>query len=992
MNEINLSNVKINSTDWKVKVNTVDPQPHSVLVSLYDLLLNDDYIKATYEGNSFDEAKKIKDKKQLRIFYDNELSAYRYTGFHLQHDIIAYDSSIYNSNNRVPMTTSAQSFEPFVNKGFHTNMPLYDMRTKPVKFHFIPSMELFDAVNDSNNRVENLSGHLFACTKANDSDSGDFVAQNSGISLFRMSSSDFPFYYTYNRKSALAPNNLEDIHDTAFWESNINNSAWGNYSRQPPSVGLSEGNTVSLENDNVLLDIILGDKDPIMQASLPSNLSSYTSVALNSFIGENPPDESGIKSLSESSFSWLAKMIYIILKGTPERETSGTTIFAPLKYINQETLQTLLCSTSFQEVIKNQYVWVRATFFADYVAPDSFNQDLNQDSDVIHKNMAIVSTGNFRKYDSTVTPVDEIHTETSSGAENADDLLKQLVKENIRVKKNKEDSKYRSENNRLYIPKTSPSLDLLSKRLVGTLVSSGEEGTSVKLNYEQLSKNTEKLFEPSKVPQTSNFISVLTQFVDEEQSHQDLYGSLDLAPIDRDTAHKAENFPEVAPIEDGTGILYHPAYFDPEARMKVEKEKNYKVYSHTPTIVPKDGNLTVDGRIFSPSIDELWSYLKRLVDGRINDEETIDTDRYTDMGRIIQSSDTTQDSSKMNDEDTRLPPSVNFELITDVKRATNSSGEVIEGAFDETRKFGDPLDLKIIELETLSETYNDSERNTERLIINSFVNMPEKFSFTFYEALKGSLLRLLTNSDLEDLQKYAIESEKEGYSLADYLLDFSPFQQTRDIIGGKYDDTKTSITDDKTKLLKPNTPVDHTSYFGPRVKPLSLRELELEEKQLKYNLITLIKFMETNLGIVGNLGKSYTNSDKETLNGTTRLEKGNDAEGTLYQFHKDFNRNPVNPNTQFAKVNNQDSGQILNDFGATVSFEDSRYSLNEDGSIETTVENSSKFNLDRDNYGLSIELESKVDSFTSDDVYLSASGKWKYLHERARIPVLKTRF
>lgn len=57
-----------------------------------------------------------------------------------------------------------------------------------------------------------------------------------------------------------------------------------------------------------------------------------------------------------------------------------------------------------------------------------------------------------------------------------------------------------------------------------------------------------------------------------------------------------------------------PLWFDPDSRSEASD------YNDTPTMMPKNGNLYVDGRIISRSIDELWEAIKRLESGRDSDE------------------------------------------------------------------------------------------------------------------------------------------------------------------------------------------------------------------------------------------------------------------------------------------------------------------------------------------------------------------------------------
>ena len=58
-----------------------------------------------------------------------------------------------------------------------------------------------------------------------------------------------------------------------------------------------------------------------------------------------------------------------------------------------------------------------------------------------------------------------------------------------------------------------------------------------------------------------------------------------------------------------------PVYYDPHSRNQKSD------YIDPPIIVPKDGNLLIDGRIFSTTIDEIWEAIKRIEFGRKSDAD-----------------------------------------------------------------------------------------------------------------------------------------------------------------------------------------------------------------------------------------------------------------------------------------------------------------------------------------------------------------------------------
>ena len=77
------------------------------------------------------------------------------------------------------------------------------------------------------------------------------------------------------------------------------------------------------------------------------------------------------------------------------------------------------------EFLKNTFVFIRASFFADYVQPEVFKQNLTEQSEVKHKNIIISGQGDFHRYSDS----------SSEGPENT----------------------------RFYRMQTAPTVDLLSK-------------------------------------------------------------------------------------------------------------------------------------------------------------------------------------------------------------------------------------------------------------------------------------------------------------------------------------------------------------------------------------------------------------------------------------------------------------------------------------------------------------------------------------------------
>lgn len=154
-------------------------------------------------------------------------------------------------------------------------------------------------------------------------------------------------------------------------------------------------------------------------------------------------------------------------------------------------------------------IWLRCSFFADYVDPKSYDQDLHNQSDVRHRNL-ILGTGDFERFTTEASA-----TET-----------------------------------RPYLPLTPPRADILTAKLQ-------QYGATASFPI------------PSKAGES-------------------------------DAAINQAN----API----------GWFDPDFETPNDS---------TAVAVPPEGNIYTSGRIFSPTIDELWVYIKKAVSGRNSDSMPI---------------------------------------------------------------------------------------------------------------------------------------------------------------------------------------------------------------------------------------------------------------------------------------------------------------------------------------------------------------------------------
>lgn len=142
-----------------------------------------------------------------------------------------------------------------------------------------------------------------------------------------------------------------------------------------------------------------------------------------------------------------------------------------------------------------------------------------------------------------------------------------------------------SKNTRPYFPKNTPSIDRVAENIKSSL-----EGTQFSLDS----------------------IEDLIKYADFQDSE---IGAIPIEPFE-----KLDSSMELVPGESGVTQSISPAYawFDPESR------KTSADYNEFPIIFPKEGNLITDGRIISPTIDELWEMVKMLAAGRAADAATLE--------------------------------------------------------------------------------------------------------------------------------------------------------------------------------------------------------------------------------------------------------------------------------------------------------------------------------------------------------------------------------
>ena len=310
-------------------------------------------------------------------------------------------------------------------------------------------------------------------------------------------------------------------------------------------------------------------------------------------------------------------------------------------------------------LLRNCYVWIRYAAFADYIDYKDFDQKLNRKSDVIHRNMMLTRKGDFNRYDSTFSETTGLIPEIDF-----------------------------ARNTRPYFPITTPSVDILKNTLLPTH------------NEEEFEKELNLIINDAVKPNTK-------------------IGALPIEPLTPIMLTHGDGNYATSQIPNSTGgldpLYPPPIWFDPDSRREA------KDYNDFPILVPKKGNLITDGRLISPTIDELWIIIKKLIAGRLPDtDDKLDENILGyPRGREPERQDPPDTLSTKTNFDTTLKIK-QHKIYKDLLRINeNIPGQVMEYDVSYKPKKGDPVEIE----------YALSEENELTFRVKSWINDPEWIEF-----------------------------------------------------------------------------------------------------------------------------------------------------------------------------------------------------------------------------------------------------------------------
>lgn len=842
----------------------------------------------------------------------------KHHGLRLPHDIICFPAKIYNTTGNLIVTK--ENIGKWCDFGFDVATPTYD-------FHavrkFFPRQTMVPCQNmknwqvfDERKTAEN-GNHLISRSKK-----GTYIFDKDAVLQYPTNREFFKHSIIQQDK-----NTIYDLYDTTNSLDGENNGYFAFLNKKVKAL------SVTVENvKNV--DIILQEEDEVMLLHMLSQGSNKPYLTL--------------------TFGHTSNMYELFYK------TFEFDVKANYQTFFKELVDAVPADEELQYILKHNYFLLRASFFADYVNPIDFNQSLNQDASVTHSNLMTKRlTADFNRYDNSI----EFKRERK-----ADEHMTEV---DTRIKNDE------VERTRAYIPQTTPTVDLASKEFYKKIT---KDVPTTSDNYYETDNRyqLDNVTENPRIGLAQEFYQKLVDVGDDPDSE---LGALRTDPIDR---HSAEyfNLRENSSLteEDVKEIncLNPPGYFDTEARRHASYYPEH--YERIPMLVPKEGNIFTDGRIFGVTIDEIWTAIKKCMMGRRSDNDPTVNEKLEDQIVPYGSADTNN-----NPDDSRIWESTD----NNIKFTYN----------DKDTKWGDPISMMI-------SPYEDKEGNQrEKLLIDLFVDNNDSIRYRIYEAIQ-QLDSEVTHFDPD--------INEENGTNARSIENFRPWTENhnRHPVRSFYAD----MVPQRTPITQTETRDDCkvANEWAPRKVAWSLRELEAGYLGNKYNLLALARYLKENFAITGHLGKVFAQrqplqrveyTEAEDKKRVDRVNKDQFSAGSLYQLHKDYNYIVDDPNTYFDinrenETVNKTIGEIDKDrysqrewdkqAGRGAMFDDGNYDYsNEDPRGALFQSMNHRYNHDM--YGDGLKYGA-VNGYDVSECYLAADGTWRFIYEHPRVPILHTKY
>lgn len=423
-------------------------------------------------------------------------------GTHLGHNILILNESVYSAG------TFNGSYEQFYRYGIDLSPSLFDKRSKA-------RVEIVD--------IAKILPH-------------EKAANFEPIK-----------FYVQDRDAALYPEDLKSFFAV--------NATWKSYFRS--SSGLSSKDTATSYQ--------ISEMFSVLSKSIEDEVSSDICVSdVDEVFSSTMVFEDGKKAYTKLTIQSTARIVKFLLgailfnSDASNKLTDLANIVADLTASQCDLVFNNIRNitlSSGKSILDYIYIWVKGPFCADYIDPNDFNQDLNQDAAVTHKNLLLAND-----YSGVRNDVNRYNA--SFNYASAELPTENIFLENL---------------TRPYCPNISPMKDLLSSKILALSGISGK-----------------------------NLTEIGQQLIEDSYKDESYIGSVLVSPQSSVTIN-TERF---TPFN----------FYDPESR---EDEDFYTNLGKVPTIIGRDGNLTTDGRIMSPSIDEIWYIIYKTILGVNKDPSTV---------------------------------------------------------------------------------------------------------------------------------------------------------------------------------------------------------------------------------------------------------------------------------------------------------------------------------------------------------------------------------
>lgn len=625
-------------------------------------------------------------------------------------------------------------------------------------------------------------------------------------------------------------------------------------------------------------------------------------------------------------------------------------------------------------LLKKLYVWVKAPFLADYVDAESFGQELNKQSNVVHKNVLITGTGDFTRLD------------------NASD-------------------KYDNSTKPKHLFFETPIKDFISDEYYTNSNLAGTD-TSIQSLLSVLSINS------------FNEDNDIGEPLLEARSHKTNYAKDNNSILDIGYYN-----PDLVDTYTSLFASYHSTLAE-EIQKDYDQTTSTEKYRFNsvakPRIVPESGNLWVDGRIFSPSINELWYIIKKLISGRGIDAQAVDTS----LQNVNQDSGTIDNINRINQHFNRtrngidgipttrksyLQSKVDTRLL-DVE--TSNYAFRFSDTSDDNSPFiyGDPIDIQYKTLDHDNDGYLYDE-DIETAIVKAYVTQPDRNDLYVLPYLADRLKKRkdysLNASTIysvlpKDLIQIGLTQGRYDYP----VVDLTTYDSETDTPGTGH---KEGYSDSGFATLVETYP---GSRWSPREAPLSLRELESNILNNRMNIESIVEWIDNDT--VANGAYQYVNPLGSPYDDERKTDTETEVQSMLFMLHRDYNHQFVNPNTNFnlyhvdtetdtdkrgktyykqttteLKTYNKDTDDytkidVVENFGTNITLK--RFA-EEDELVDVHGKKREAYQrlpVFARNYGTEVK-ESQYE-FNTNDVVMTADGTWQYLHAYTRLPILRSVF